>query len=137
MSEALRTYRILPVLLALLLLLSGASPLVMHLCVEEMQAAPSRGAHACCNGHTGCPDHVPTLRVPAEEVCCVVAPVGDGQEVAVAAPSVSRPDAGFVFTLTPLWQEAAREVRLGVSLSDKGPPRLPVRPHLANVVLLI
>ena len=136
MLTRLRTYRLAPALLALTLVLTGAGPLVEHLCAEAAGHMTMRDTvHAICTDC--CPARPDT---PADSVaCCTAAPAAPVEEVAVTAPTAPRTDGGLFAVAVVAWADVRGPVVPPVSpvLTDTGPPPLPVRSHLAHSVLLI
>lgn len=138
----LRTYRLAPALLVLALVLTGAGPLLQHLCAQTAEhVAMHESAHACCQ--EGCLVHTeaPSGDTPADAdaTCCMAAPAAPVEEVAAATSPAPR-SSGVLFAVAlPVWAIVANTsvVPGSPAPSDDGPPPLPVRTHLAHSVLLI
>jgi hypothetical protein len=138
MSRTLRTYRLAPALLALVLVLTSAGPLLDHLCTGAApHATVTEQAHHCCGDD--CPERsdAPSEESPAGDACCVVAPAAPAESPAVAAPAAPRADAVLFAVVATLWAEATEAPPVRPALADTGGPPLPVRSHLALSVLLI
>lgn len=137
------TYRLVPALLALALVLTSAGPLLNHLCMGDaqhaamMEATVTEQAHPCCGDH--CPGHPDTSPedTPSDGACCVAAPAVPAESAAVVAPVAPRADAALVAVVATLWAEATEAPPARPALADTGGPPLPVRSHLAVSVLLI
>ena len=137
------TYRLVPALLALALVLTSAGPLLNHLCMGDaqhaamMEAAVTEQAHPCCGDH--CPGHPesPSVESPAGVACSEVAPAVPAESAAVVAPAAPRADAALVAVVATLWAEVVEAPPARPALADTGGPPLPVRSHLALSVLLI
>ena len=137
------TYRLVPALLALALVLTSAGPLLNHLCMGDaqhaamMEAAVTEQAHPCCGDH--CPGHPesPSEEAPVDDACCGVAPAVPAESVAVASPAALRADAALFAVVATLWAEVVEAPPARPALADTGGPPLPVRSHLALSILLI
>lgn len=133
-----RTYRLLPVLLALTLLLAGAGPLLAHLCAGMgMHLGATEQEHPCCGDH--CPDHPPSPSESAapDATCCTVAPLSPVEALAVDAPAAPRVDAALFAAATLVGAEVVEAPHVRPRPADRGGPPLPVRLHLAFSILLI
>lgn len=141
MLTRLRTYRLAPALLALTLVLTGAGPLVEHLCAEAAGHMTMRDTvHAICTDCCPARPDTPADEPPADSAaCCTAAPAAPTEEAAVTAPTAPRTDGVLYAIAVVAWADVRDPVVPPVSpvLTDTGPPPLPVRSHLAHSVLLI
>ncbi len=137
MPTTLRTYRLAPALLALVLVLTGTGPLLAHLCAgAALHATVTEQAHHCCRDD--CPErsNAPAEEAPAGDACCVVAPAAPAESVAVAAPAAPSVDGALLAVVTTAWAEVTEAPPVRSAPADTGPPPH-VRSHLALSVLLI
>ncbi len=145
MSGTLGTYRLAPALLALVVILTGAGPLLAHLCggdalhAAAMETAEMDPAHPCCGGpcpgHPGHPSDF-SNEAPADDACCVIAPTAPAESAAVAAPAAPGVDVALFAVVTTAWANVTEPKPVRPTPADTGPPPH-VRPHLALSILLI
>lgn len=134
MPSTLHTYRLAPALLALVLVLTSAGPLLDHLCMGvASHAIATEQAHHCCGDD--CPE-APSEEVPADDACCVVAPAAPAESSAVVAPAPPSVDGALLAIATTAWAEVVETPPVRPAPADTGPPPH-VRPHLALSILLI
>jgi hypothetical protein len=133
-----RPYRLASALLALVLVLTGAGPLLSGLCAGDAQhGAATEQAHHCCGDR--CPGHpdLPSEDAPADGACCVVTPAVPTESVAVTVLPAPPIDGTLYASIVAVWAEATEVPPARSALADTGGPPLPVRSHLALSVLLI
>lgn len=139
MHVSLRTYRLLPALAALTLLLGVFLPVVQEVCAMGGHTVAARAAAraCCCPGghdaaaHPGCEDEAPAETMASP--CCVQAELPRQQ--AVSAPLPAAPDGAALPFVAPLpAPDAPRYAPAPAPDAPAPPPSVPR--HLLFSVLL-